>query len=83
MPLESKRLAGITALIASLLLGSYGTGAEGELFRAPPTVPGEGAQAVVQSCFVRRGTPHGYYSALRYHSAAWANNGGFIDCLAG
>lgn len=36
MPLGSKGLAGITALIVSLLLGSCGTGAEGERLRALP-----------------------------------------------
>lgn len=36
MPLGSKRLAGITALIGSLLLGCCGTGGEGERLRARP-----------------------------------------------
>lgn len=60
MPLRSKRLAGITALVASLLLASCGTGGEGERLRALPALLGEEAQAVVQSCFVEK-DPYGYY----------------------
>lgn len=57
MPLGSKRLAGITALVASLLLGSCGTGGEGERLCA---LSGE-ESGLIERCLVER-DPHGLLS---------------------
>lgn len=50
MPLGSKRVAGISALISSLLLASCGTGGEGEPLRARPWTATGLLIPVVHSC---------------------------------
>lgn len=55
MPLGSKRLAGITALVASLLLGSCGTGGKGERLCA---LSGE-QSGLSRAMFLVEGEPQG------------------------
>lgn len=49
MPSGGERVAGITALVASLLLGSCGTGGKGERFQQSLQVPGKGQHIVYWS----------------------------------